>query len=279
MFCLDSTQENQKMKNQFSLKEFSKEILPLRLWCWLVTIFIYKVYSRKNFAQAGQDLWIAHEAFCKARNGYFVEIGSTNGVVINNTYLLEKRYGWSGICIEPNPYFFQHLQLNRSSLCLNICVDQQSGEVDFLFDSVMGGILDGNTDLQQKMHSTSIKPQRIKTRTLLEILETHRAPKVIHYLSIDVEGAEERILIDFPFDQYTFLTLTIERPTEALHRKLSENKYHLVKVIPELDCLYIHESFQESYTVNVMSFYDPTSRQLLAERRQNNCAQFALQPF
>jgi FkbM family methyltransferase len=266
------------MDDQFSLKEFSKRILPLKLWCFLVTVFVYKVYSRNNFSQAGQDLWIIDEAFCKARNGYFIEIGSTNGVAINNTYLLEKRYGWSGICVEPNPYFFQHLQVNRSSLCLNVCVDREPGEVDFLFDSVMGGIVDGNTDVQPKIAQSSVKVQRIQTTTLLDILKTHHAPKMIHYLSIDVEGAEERILIDFPFDQYIFLTITIERPTEALQKVLSKHGYHLVKVIPELDNFYIHESFQESYTVNVLSFYDPISFRLLSERRKKSCSKFSLQP-
>jgi FkbM family methyltransferase len=266
------------MQSKFSLKEFSKQVLPTKLWCFLVTTFVYKVYFRDNFSQAGQDLWIINEAFCKARNGYFVEIGSTNGVAINNTYLLEKRYGWSGICIEPNPYFFQHLEINRDGICLNTCVDRESGEVEFLFDSVMGGIIDGKTDIQPKVSSSSAKPQRIKTTTLLDILKTHQAPKVIHYLSIDVEGAEERVLIDFPFDQYVFLTITIERPTDALHNKLIQNGYHLVKVIPELDSFYIHESFQASYTVNAMSFYDPTSFSLLTETRKENCLKFLLQP-
>jgi FkbM family methyltransferase len=267
------------MQNQFSLKEFSKKVLPSNLWCFLVTTFVYKAYFRKNFSQAGQDLWVVNEVFCKAKNGYFVEIGSTNGVAINNTYLLEKRYGWSGICIEPNPYFFQHLKFNRDSACLNVCVDKEAGEVEFLFDSVMGGIIDGKTDIQPQISPSSVKPQRIKTTTLLDILRTHNAPKTIHYLSVDVEGAEERVLIDFPFDQYVFLAITIERPTEALHNRLIENSYHLVKVIPELDSFYIHESFQESYTVNAMSFYDPTSFDLLTDRRRANCTRFSLQPI
>ena len=156
-------------------------------------------------------------------------------------------------------------------------MDSQPGEVDFVFDSVMGGIADATSD-RTTDSSAAMKPQRIKATTLLDILEANHAPKVIHYLSIDVEGAEERVLIDFPMDRYQFLTLSIERPSDALHQKLTDNGYHLVKTIPELDCFYIHESFQDSYTVNVMSFFDPTSYRLLTERRQNNCQQFSLQP-
>jgi FkbM family methyltransferase len=266
------------MQSQFSLKEFSKQILPTKLWCFLVSTFVYKVYSRNNLSQAGQDVWIINEAFCKARNGYFVEIGSTNGIAINNTYLLEKRYGWSGICIEPNPYFFQHLEINRDCICLNTCVDGETGEVEFLFDSVMGGIIDKKMDVQPQISLFLTKPKRVKTTTLLDILEANAAPKVIHYLSIDVEGAEERILINFPFDQYVFLSITIERPTEALHNKLVQHGYQLVKVIPELDSFYIHESFREAYTINTMSFYDPISYGLLKDQREGNCFQFSLEP-
>jgi FkbM family methyltransferase len=266
------------MTAESPLKVFLKRTLPPQLWCFLVRTFIYRVNWRKTFSQAGQDHWVIHEAFCDARKGYFVEIGSTNGIAINNTYLLEKRYGWTGICIEPNPYFFQHLQLNRSCICLNTCVDRKPGEVEFVFDSVMGGIVDAQSDRTLDTASSPVKPQRIKATTLLDILESNHAPKVIHYLSMDVEGAEERVLIDFPFDRYKFLTLSIERPSDALHQKLTDNGYHNIKSIPDLDCFYIHESFQESYTVNVMSFFDPTSHQLLTERRQKNCEQFSLQP-
>ena len=39
-------------------------------------------------------------------NNFFVEIGSFDPVVFNNTYYLEKEQGWEGICIELNPYLF-----------------------------------------------------------------------------------------------------------------------------------------------------------------------------
>ena len=56
----------------------------------------------------------------------------------------------------------------------------------------------------------------LPTKTLEQILDQINAPDVIDYLSIDVEGAEERILGRFPFDRYTFTTITIERPSASL---------------------------------------------------------------
>jgi hypothetical protein len=39
---------------------------------------------------------------------------------------------------------------------------------------------------------------------------------VIDYLSLDIESAEAWIFETFPWEDYTFLTLTVERPKAAL---------------------------------------------------------------
>ncbi len=33
------------------------------------------------------------------KDGFFVEVGATDGVEISNTYFLETEYNWKGICI------------------------------------------------------------------------------------------------------------------------------------------------------------------------------------
>ena len=49
--------------------------------------------------QAQQDKFVVHMTQ-KKKNGYFLEIGSNDPVAINNTYVLEKEYGWKGIMID-----------------------------------------------------------------------------------------------------------------------------------------------------------------------------------
>jgi hypothetical protein len=49
--------------------------------------------------QAGQDAFVLWCLQGK-RNGVFVEIGSNHPIEINNSYLLEKEYGWRGVMIE-----------------------------------------------------------------------------------------------------------------------------------------------------------------------------------
>ena len=55
-----------------------------------------------TYSQLGQDLdVIKHYNF--KENGFFVEIGANDGISLSNTYLLEKKYNWKGLCIEPLP--------------------------------------------------------------------------------------------------------------------------------------------------------------------------------
>jgi FkbM family methyltransferase len=223
-----------------------KKLLPQNIIDSLNQSSFYKnlrekrLTSRKSLSQAAQDYWVINEAFDHKEKGYFVEIGSADGIRINNTYLLEKCYQWSGICIETNPIYFEQLKRNRSAICLNVCVDGREKEIDFICDDLHGGIIDEDTDNRKKENIKNVEVRRLRTKTLANILEEHKAPEVIDYLSIDVEGAETRILADFPFNKYTFNSMTIELPSEFLHNLLIEQGYIWVTMIPGLDIFYIH---------------------------------------
>src|SRR5215472_7304519 len=87
-----------------------------------------RLRKRRLFrSQVGQDLWVFGEVFNEQRNGFFLDIGAGDGVDLSNTYILENRYGWRGICIEANPDAFEVLRKNRCCQCVNACVDQAEG--------------------------------------------------------------------------------------------------------------------------------------------------------
>jgi hypothetical protein len=54
--------------------------------------------------------------------------------------------------------------------------------------------------------------------SLDKLLQDLSAPRVIDYLSLDIEGAEAWVFDLFPWDHFTFLTMTIERPKERLRQ-------------------------------------------------------------
>lgn len=204
-----------------------------------------------SMSQAGQDYWVYGEVFNEMEDGFFLDIGAHNGRHLSNTYILENRYNWSGLCIEANPITYQKLKKNRNCLCLNRCVDSQNGHVKFALRGVMGGIVNPGDDIDRLKNAKIIE---VETQSLEKILIEANTPKTIDYMSIDIEGSEDRALLDFPFDSYLFKSITIERPSEKLRSILRDYNYILIKEIPKLDCFYIHRSFLTNYQVNLLGF-------------------------
>lgn len=164
------------------------------------------------------DRWIYEYVFPNKRNGYFVEAGAANGQAASSCYVLEKR-GWTGICIEPNDFFFQQLVQNRpNSICENVCLSDRPGTVTYIAGQGDGAqpYLSGiQANLEQyKPGSESVisvgeaieKP----AVTLTDLLDKHHAPRVIDYGAFDIEGSEYVVLKNFDFERYCFLALSIE---------------------------------------------------------------------
>jgi hypothetical protein len=133
-------------------------------------------------------------------------------------------------------------------------VDSTECEVDFTCRGRHGGIVAENTD-NKPGSDTSSDSVRLKTRSLGAILRECDCPRVIDYLSIDVEGAEDRVLSAFPFAEYRLNCLTVERPGEPLKALLARNGYLLLKEIPTLDCFYIHSEFLGEYVKNMFAYW------------------------
>ena len=53
------------------------------------------------------------------QNGIYLEVGSGHYKDMNNTYILEKEYGWSGLGIEINSDLSLKYNLNRNNKCIN----------------------------------------------------------------------------------------------------------------------------------------------------------------
>ena len=165
-------------------------------------------------SQLGQDLWVLSQMQFK-RDGFFIEFGATDGIVLSNTYLLEKYFGWKGLCAEPNPTFFERLKVNRKCLTSNRCIAERSGdEVEFIFADEYGGIADyadhDSHSQKREAYETLSGTTRLTTISLEDFLLEHNAPSTIEYLSIDTEGSEFDILKSFPFDRWDIRLITVE---------------------------------------------------------------------
>jgi FkbM family methyltransferase len=177
------------------------------------TIAATEIKSKSNvyYSQAGQD-----EAVCKffhnLTNGYFVEVGAYDGKTHSNTYYLETQLNWKGICIEPNVEQFRKLtKLRKKSICTNCAVFSKDG-LKLKFTSAgrksgLRGYLDRHKNLVLRNQKNTVL---VSTLTLTTILQRARAPRYIHYLSIDTEGSELEVLKGIDFSTYSFGFITLE---------------------------------------------------------------------
>ena len=127
--------------------------------------------------QAAQDYFVIH-ILKKKRNGYFLEIGSNNPIIGNNTYKLEKEYGWRGIMVEYESYFLPSYYKHRQN---SIPIINDARMVDYV-----------------------------------EELRNANFPKNMDYLQIDLDVDNKStldVLMKFNntvFNEYKFATVTFE---------------------------------------------------------------------
>lgn len=189
-------------------------------------------------SQLGQDIWALQKSSFK-RRGFFVEFGAADGILLSNSFLLEKEFDWAGICAEPNPEFNRDLKRNRNCIVSDACIAGQTGEtVSFLLAKEYGGIeaFAGNDMHSDKRseYKASGKTLDLETVSLNDFLKRHKAPRQIDYMSIDTEGNEWEILKNFPLADWDIRCLTIEH-NDAVHKNdlrqfMAEHGYALKAV-------------------------------------------------
>jgi FkbM family methyltransferase len=180
------------------------------------------------YAAGQQDMWVALAVKPGKRDGFYVDVGSADGVQNSNTYVFD-RWGWKGICIDPFPTNIE----KRTCQIFRQPVFSESGKkVQFRVAGENGGIVD--TMNRYKDSNSQAPLVEFITATLDEILEKAKAPRHIDYLSIDVEGAELNVLQGFSLDKYEVDALTIEHNNEPVKREamrqlLERNGYERVR--------------------------------------------------
>jgi hypothetical protein len=114
----------------------------------------------------------------KKNNGYFIEIGSNHPKLINNTYILEKEFNWTGIMIE---YDDKWIELYKKERPNSIHIINDATKIDYY-----------------------------------KLLLDYNVPKNIDYLQIDLEVSNRSTLSTLEilnrtiFNEYKFATITFE---------------------------------------------------------------------
>jgi len=125
-----------------------------------------------NYSQAFQDLFVLTMLNGK-RNGIYVEIGGSDPININNTYILEKTFGWTGVSFEIDEEITKDYNTKRVNQCY--CLDATTADYSKIF-------------------------------------EENKLPKHMDYLQVDIEPAWQTLksLKQVDLDTYRFSVITFE---------------------------------------------------------------------
>lgn len=143
----------------------------------------------QNYSQAYQDMFVLSMLNGK-KNGTFLEIGAWNPTFLNNSFLLENKFGWNGISIDIEPGIEQQHKNLRNNI--------------FILDNAL-----------------SINYEKLLTE--------HNFPNQIDYLSLDIEPHSKTLtcLKLLPLDKYRFSVITFETD---FYDKISEGEEMCHKV-------------------------------------------------
>ena len=127
---------------------------------------------RRNWSQSMQDMFVLSMLDGK-RNGVYVEIGADKPKIINNSYLLERKFGWRGVSFELDESKVEFFNQHRKNKC--ICTDATTFDYKSLF-------------------------------------QERNYPKQIDYLSLDIDPSEATLaaLKKLPLNDYRFSVITFE---------------------------------------------------------------------
>lgn len=142
-----------------------------------------------SYSQVGQDLFVI-EKTKNLKNGLYVDIAAGHPTHINNTFLLEKDYGWNGISIE-----------------LDGCWNEEWKKRKSIFLNINAFSLDYNSVFDNFLNKHNIKN------------------KHFNYLSLDLEPPEltNKLLHFLPLQSYTFDVITYEHDSYRVGDKFKND--------------------------------------------------------
>lgn len=195
------------------------------------------------------------EQYVNFDNGFFVELGANDGIQQSNSLYFEMKRNWRGVLVEPTPHNFLLCKKQRSienNFFCNACVsfDYKDKYVDIRYANLMSISENLDLDLEDKEEHLLSGKKHLSSyedifsfgavaATLTSILEKSNAPKVIDFLSLDVEGAELEVLKGIDFNKYSFKYMLVEvTDLNKIENFLNHHGYILEKQMSVHDYLF-----------------------------------------
>ncbi|WP_175688783.1 FkbM family methyltransferase [Burkholderia anthina] len=155
-----------------------------------------------SFAQNQEDvmLW---RALGHVRNGFYIDVGAADPVDLSVTKLFYD-HGWHGINLEPQSAYFAMLTAARPhDINLQLAAGREAASHVFhRIDGTGLSTFDAEIAARHRANGWTVVEETIDALPLAQICERYRPDGPIHFLKIDVEGAEGEVLAGADFSRF-----------------------------------------------------------------------------
>ena len=163
-----------------------------------------------SYSQNAEDirLW---RVFRAIEDGFYVDVGAADPYVDSVTHLFYEN-GWSGINVEPSPCFDAINEARKRDINLRIAIGETEGMVPFFLTYPYLGLstVDPSTHDGLQQAIDRIEEIAIPQRRLESILREYAVGRTIHFLKVDVEGAEPQVLASSDWASFRPIVVIVE---------------------------------------------------------------------
>lgn len=146
--------------------------------------------------------------------GHAVDVGASDGRFINSTWLLEKKFRWTVLSVEANPYIKPLLMKERAFVKMCAVGSVPADDVDFHINM---DNLEAFSGLRPQKEHKRFKEEagkrwetiKVNVRTLEQLLAEAEFPK-LDVLCVDVEGTERDVLASIDLSKWKPRAIVVE---------------------------------------------------------------------
>lgn len=157
------------------------------------------------------------------KNGIYIECGASDGITYSNSLLLEKKYGWTGLLVEPIQDQFDALvKYRKDSICIRriLTSRKESGKKIHIVNAGPESIInDGeieNLSMSNNERMNILELQKmikgeefVKSISISELLDKYNF-KEIDVFFLDVEGSEISVLNGLDTEKHKINNIVVE---------------------------------------------------------------------
>eukprot|EP01041_Mallomonas_annulata_P001473 gene1473-2834_t len=229
-------------------------------------------WTESSKAQDQEDIWLYENWFYGMQNGVIMESGALDGVLFSTSYFYEKVANWTGIHVEADPENYNNLIYNRpNAVNINGALCSESKPLHYSSEGVIPvrGFIEFMTPSfikkwHGKIHNNITKIEDLRVVQCIPVKKLLNEINVKHVdiWILDVEGAEESVLLGTDFNTVHFNAVAMECDAHDIQKNsrktdiLEANGFKCQLV--ERNCMCRHEQYRPSASKEktVLKMYD-----------------------